>query len=114
MKLSLLLCAVICLTGCFSDRATMDRAGYVWATLGMSACELKKCAGEPYAIHCCGENDMEYEYIERFNFGNEFCYQNHYYFRIVNGFVVSKRITREKQPAYDLIYQDDPNYPSYP
>ncbi len=35
--------------------------------------------------------------------------ENHYYLRVKNGRIVAKRLNQEIPPAYDLIYEADPN-----
>ncbi|MCI0382632.1 MAG: hypothetical protein L0207_06250 [Chlamydiae bacterium] len=112
-----LLCFFLCffsLLGCFSRTNAITKENYNSVTLQTSENELVAELGQPYAIHNLRGGGQEYEYIERFTMGEELVSENHYFFKIQNGRVVSKRMTREKRPAYDLLYQEDPNYPTYP
>lgn len=108
------LCVLLILSACFSRHSMMTRDVYEDTMLGTPASELIAKAGQPYSIRKISGETVEYEYIEHFAVDDELVSDNHYYFTIVNGQVVNKRISREKRPAYDLIYQADPNYPNYP
>lgn len=92
----------------------MTRCDFDSVLLGTPIEQVLAEAGEPYSIRECGEGGCEYEYIERMSQDNILVYENHYYLRVVDGMVVSKRLKQETEPAYDLIYQADPNYPAYP
>jgi hypothetical protein len=88
----------------------MTRESFDEIQLGESITEVKAKAGKPYAIHRKGADKEEYEYIERMDMGGEIIYENHYYLMVIDGKVVRKRVKQERPPAYDLIYEDDPNY----
>lgn len=107
-------CILLVFSACFSRHAMMTREVYEDTMLGTPASELVAKAGSPYSIRKTGSETVEYEYIEHIAVDDELVSDNHYYFTIVNGQIVNKRISREKRPAYDLIYQADPNYPNYP
>jgi hypothetical protein len=93
----------------------MTRESFDSITLGTSIEEVIEQSGEPYAIHSKGGGIEEYEYLERMVAQNNILVaENHYFLKVSQGKVVAKRLKREKQPAYDLIYQEDPNYPQYP
>lgn len=77
-------------------------------------CELLEKYGQPYAIHDRGCGIVDYEYVERVSMNNELIYENHYFLRIEEEKLVKKFFREENQPAYDLLYQEDPNYPTYP
>ncbi|MBI2742701.1 MAG: hypothetical protein HYX48_02150 [Chlamydiales bacterium] len=106
--------ALILLTSCFSRSAIMTRETFDSISLGTPISDVVAKAGEPYAIHSKGGGLEEYEYHERFAVDNQFVSEYHYFLKVSQGKVVSKRVTREKEPAYDLIYQEDPNYPYIP
>lgn len=112
MKYFLFLLTLLC--ACNARSTAVSRAEFECVLLGTSVSEMTACIGQPYAIHCICPSVEEYEYIERFSQDNMLAYENHYFFKVVNGQVVSKRMCREDRPAYDLLYQGDPNYPSYP
>lgn len=90
----------------------MNRSEYETVMLGSSISEVVAELGPPYKIISLGEGGQEYEYIERLSMNGEFAYENHYYLKVVDGQVVSKRYSQENRPAYDLMYEADPNYPN--
>lgn len=114
MKPLFLFLSLLFFFSCTGRLAVITRQDYDCIVLGCSEYELTDCLGEPYAIHCLLYGGKEYEYIERFSMNSQLAYETHYYIRVVNGQVVSKRMCQEMLPAYDLIYQVDPNYPRYP
>ena len=81
--------------------------------MGTTTSELRSEIGKPYAIHTKDHGVEEYEYIERIDTGNNIVAENHYFLVIKDGKVVGKYMNRERPPAYDLIYQEQPNYPGY-
>src|SRR5262245_8188888 len=108
-----LICALLLLTSCFSRNAMMTYSQYDGIQSGMTVSDLKSEVGEPYAIRNTGDGIQEYEYIERIDTGNNIAAENHYFIVIKDGKVIGKRMKREGPPAYDLIYQTEPNYPNY-
>ena len=82
--------------------------------VGTPITDLNSEIGKPYSIHHKDNGSDEYEYIERVNTGNNLVSENHYFLIVKEGKVIGKYVTRERPPAYDLIYQEDPNYPNYP
>jgi hypothetical protein len=99
------------LMGCFSRPALMTGMEYDSVQIGSSIAKLQEEIGKPYAIHAKENGRMEYEYIERIDAGNHLIAENHYFLIVEEGKVVGKYMTRERPPAYDLIYQPEPNYP---
>lgn len=108
----LLFIVVFCLAGCFSNSSMMTYDSYDQVKVGTSIADIREQLGRPYAIHH-KDGQEEYEYVERIGAGNNLVAENHYFLIVQNGKVVGKYMTREKPPAYDLIYQDEPNYPGY-
>ena len=104
---------MLILCSCFSRSAMMTHQSYDDITVGTTVAELKQQVGEPYAIHSKGSGTQEYEYIDRIPMGREVIEENHYFLIISDGKVAGKYHKTESQPAYNLIYQDDPNYFSY-
>lgn len=100
----------IVLLGCFSRSAMMTYTEYDTIQTHTSISQLRIEIGKPYAIHHKNDGTEEYEYIERINSGNNLFAENHYFLIIKDGKVIGKYMTREKPPAYDLIYQEEPNY----
>lgn len=111
-KLRLFFLTVFLCYGAYLSAVTI--ADYNALQIGTSASELRATFGEPYAIYDKGNGVSEYEYIERIATENELFYESHYLITVANGQVVSKRIREEDRPPYDLMYQEDPNYQSYP
>ena len=101
------------LTGCFSNSAYMSYYAYDHIQTGTSIATIKSEVGEPYAIHR-KEGTQEYEYIERIDREKSLAAENHYFLIVQDGKVVGKYMNTERPPAYDLIYQEQPNYPGYP
>ena len=92
----------------------MTHSDYDQVQIGTSAAALQEKIGKPYAIHAKEDGKQEYEYVERIDSGNNLIAENHYFLIIQNGKVVGKYMSRERPPAYDLIYQEEPNYPNFP
>lgn len=92
----------------------MTKQQFADISLGTPIEEVEKVVGKPYAIYRRNRDVYDYEYIERFAMNNELVYENHYFLKVVNGYVVSKRIGSESRPPYDELWQEDPNYPTYP
>ena len=105
--------ALICLSSCFSRPSMMTYESFDKVQVGTAVTDLKQEIGKPYAIHHKDGGSEEYEYVERINVGNSLIAENHYFLIVQNGKVVGKYMSRERPPAYDLIYQEEPNYPGY-
>jgi hypothetical protein len=101
-------------SSCFSRPSLMTYADYDKVEMGTSIVQLQSEIGKPYTIHTKEGGIVEYEYIERINTGNNLVAENHYFLIVEEGKVVGKYMNREKPPAYDLIYQDEPNYQGFP
>lgn len=112
MKTALLALVLIVLAGCFHRQSMMTRERFNDISLGTSVVEVTSRGGDPYRIRSKGGGIDEYEYIEKVNVAGDTLQENHYFILISGGKVVGKRVTTERQPAYDLIYQEDPNYPN--
>lgn len=111
MKILLILCLFLVSCGV---TCAMTRPQYDCVMIGTPITEVMAISGEPYSVRSCGDGTEEYEYIERLSMNGELVYENHYFLTVANGEVVSKRIKQENRPAYDLMYDQDPNYPTYP
>lgn len=99
--------------GCASRNSTVSRATYDDITIGTSYTDVERELGEPYNVQTIGHNTYEYEYVEKLSLNPGTLIENHYFIVVQNGKVVSKRMQQEKSPAYNQIYQIDPNYPNY-
>lgn len=102
------------LFACTTSYTAMTQETFDGIALGTPVEEVREKAGEPYAVHNKGDGVEEYEYTERFDRAPELAYEMHYFVKFSQGKVVAKRTSVEKQPAFDLIYQEDPNHPEYP
>ncbi len=102
---------LVCLASC-SRPALMTYNCYDQVQVGASIADLQTRIGQPYAIHHKNDN-LEYEYVERINIGENLIAENHYFLIVQNGKVIGKYMERQRPPAYDLIYQEEPNYPGY-
>ena len=87
----------------------MTRPGFYDIEIGTPVETVIEKYGEPYSIRTNKDGSKDYRYIEKFPVGDETVEQNNYYIVIKNGQVVSKRYNQELPPAYDEIYDDDPN-----
>lgn len=90
----------------------MTYSKYNHIETGTSIEEIQSRMGAPYAIHPQKDDSIEYEYIERIQAGDKLVVENHYFLIVHKGKVVGKYMTRERARTYDLLYQDQPNYPS--
>ncbi|HSX04703.1 MAG TPA: hypothetical protein VLG76_08255 [Rhabdochlamydiaceae bacterium] len=113
-KILLIILSASLLTGCFNGGNDISYLCFDAVNLGSTVEELECIVGAPYAVHCICDGELEYEYVEKLSVDSELMAENHYFFKVVNGHVVSKYVKVERRPAYDLIYQADPNYPMFP
>ena len=113
MKCLCLLIILCFLASCFSRSAAMTSDNYSSIQLGTPIDSLYSEIGRPYAIHDKANGVQEYEYVERIRNERSLVSENHYFLIVENGKVVGKRVTQEKQRAYNLIYENDPNWDSY-
>ncbi len=97
------------LLSCFSRSAVMTRQDFNDIQVGEALSQFQQRVGSPYRIRPIKGGGQEYEYIERIPMGNEVIEENHYFLIIKEGKVDGKRSNQETPPAYDLIYDSDPN-----
>ena len=110
MKYSTMILSLCLLTACFSSGPRMTSDTYDGIQMGTAIVEVEKEYGKPYAVHSKRAGLKEYEYIERIDLGYNMVSENHYFILVADGKVVGKYTKREKPPAYNLIYQEDPNW----
>ena len=96
------------LAACSSSKV-MTHNDFYAIELGEPAQEVVNKYGEPYSIKKKNDGSQEYLYIERIPAGDDTAEQNNYTIVMKNGQVVSKRFKYEVPPAYDEIYDEDPN-----
>jgi hypothetical protein len=100
---------ILLMTSCFARSTMMTRGNFENIQEGEPIAEVQKVVGDPYSVRKLGDGSEEYQYIERIDLGMETVEENRYYLIIKNGQVVSKRFNQETPPAYDEIYDGDPN-----
>ncbi len=112
MKRYLLL--LLFLTSCFSRTALMTRESYDSITVGTHIADVQAQIGKPESVRSKGSDIEEYEYVERIRVNLDYTVENNYYLEVLNGIVVGKRMTTQRSPAYDLMYETEPNFsPNY-
>ena len=105
--------AAIIMAGCFSRSAMMTQETYYSVQVGTPISTVIEQNGEP--LYTETKDGMEeYHYVERMTSGNRLIYENHYIIYVKDGMVVAKTTSQERPPAFDMIYQDDPNHNQYP
>jgi len=97
--------------GCSSRMMTMTSYGQI--QVGEPIATVVEKNGDPYAVDT-KNGSTEYKYVEKVTSGNRLIYENHYTIYVKDGNVVGKTSVQQRRPAYDLIYQDDPNHNTYP
>lgn len=93
-----------CATGAIMTRNDFDNI-----ELGTPVTEVVKQYGDPVKIRKYKDGTQSYEYIERLPIGEQTVVENKYFLIIKNGQVSAKRYNYELPPAYDEIYDEDPN-----
>lgn len=97
------------LMACGSSKV-MTREDFYTIDTGTSTQQVIDKYGEPYSITNKKDGSQEYLYIEKIpDADQDTAEQNNYILVVRNGQVVSKRTTQERPPAYDQIYDEDPN-----
>lgn len=87
----------------------MTRNDFDNVELGTSIKQVVNQYGSPVCIRKQQDGTLIYRYIERYPVGNETVEENKYDLVVKDGQVVSKRYNYELPPAYDEIYNEDPN-----
>ncbi len=105
----LLVCLLLC-----TSLSAMTRLDFNEIMLGTSIGEVLNCYGDPYAVSEPPCGGVQFEYIERITMNSVLVYENHFYLLIMDDIVVSKYFSEEDRPAFDEMYQQDPNYPNFP
>lgn len=100
------------LASCFC-RSAMSRDTYDSIEIGMSVTDLESLAGEPRDVRSKGSEIDEYEYVERIRVQaqpDHFAVENIYYIDVLHGQVVGKRMVTHRTPAYNILYDTQPNF----
>lgn len=105
----LLILLPLLLIACSHSTTAMTRDRFDSIALGTPASEI----GEPYDIKKKPGGVEEYKYIEKIRDERLPVLEIHYTITISNGKVISKKVDYKQRPAYDLIYEEDPNFASY-
>jgi hypothetical protein len=106
----LLVFMLFSLSACFSRTTMMTRENYDTLVIGTPVSELREQVGQPNIVRSKGGDLEEYEYIERITMNGNYTIENNYYLEVLNGIVVGKRMTSERTPAYNFMYNSDPNF----
>jgi len=101
---------LVSLSACFSRTTMMTRENYDTLVIGTPIFELQEQVGQPDIVRSKGGDLEEYEYIERITMNGNYTIENNYYLEVLNGIVVGKRMTSERTPAYNFMYNSDPNF----
>ncbi|MFS8564458.1 MAG: hypothetical protein LVR00_09240 [Rhabdochlamydiaceae bacterium] len=109
MKVTVSILSLLLLCGCFTRSQVISRGSFDDVQMGSPIADFEKQVGSPYRIQKRSDGSLSYEYIERIFMGEEVIEENHYYLLVKNGRIVAKRMNQEIPPAYDLIYEADPN-----
>jgi len=104
---------VASLTSCFSASHMMTMETYDNIHVGTPIDLVVQDNGQPFSVSS-SRGISEYKYVEKVTSGNRLIYENHYTLFVQDGKVTRKLATQERRPAFDLIYQDDPNHNQYP
>jgi len=114
MKRCVYVILVLFLTGCFSRTAMMSKEDYDSVTVGTTMADLEAKVGRPDAVHSKGPDRQELEYVERIGMNTYYSIENKYFIEVMNGIVVGKRMLSRRSPAYEFMYQSEPNFsPDY-
>ncbi len=107
-KKIVLITSLLCMAACAGSRV-MTKDDFYAIELGESSQTVIEKYGEPYSIRKKKDGSQEYRYIERIPAAEETAEQRIYLITVKNGQVVSKKFSYEVPPAYDEIYDEDPN-----
>jgi len=107
-KKTVLMTSLALLAACGSSKV-MTRQDYYTIETGTKTETIVNKYGEPYSITTKKDGTQEYLYIERIYAADVTAEQNNYVLVVKNGVVVSKRYNYTNPPAYDEIYDEDPN-----
>ncbi len=104
-----ILSSALCMLTACSHGAIMTRNDFDNIETGTPVSEVVKQYGEPVRIRNYSDGSQGYEYIERLPIGEQTVVENNYFVVVKNGKVIGKRYNEEEPPAYDEIYEEDPN-----
>lgn len=100
--------SLVMLTSC-AVGSVMTRSDYENITVGTPISEVEQKYGQPITIKKYKDGTQGYQYVERIMMGEETVQQNWYTIIVKNGQVISKKYNYKTPPAYDEIYEQDPN-----
>jgi outer membrane protein assembly factor BamE (lipoprotein component of BamABCDE complex) len=109
MRSGVLFALLLLASACFTRSAYMTRDTYDNLSTGESVEDIRKKAGEPLEIKTLSNGRQEYLYVEKVMMGTEVIMENHYILVIANGTLISKKMTTQKPPAFNIIYQNNPS-----
>ncbi|MDQ5956082.1 MAG: hypothetical protein ACH349_06200 [Candidatus Rhabdochlamydia sp.] len=109
----IVIASIALLTGCYSSYFAMTDRSFCEIEMGVPINEIQCQVGDPYAICIREDGAEEYQYIERIDLGNGLVMEKRYFLIVKDDRVISKRLVRRIPPSYNLLYETEPNYPSY-
>ncbi len=86
----------------------MNGPTFETVTLGSSVNSLDKY-GKPISITSLPDGSKEYVYVERMWMGEEVVELTYYYITVKEGKIIAKRSSKTTPPAFDELYDPDPN-----
>jgi outer membrane protein assembly factor BamE (lipoprotein component of BamABCDE complex) len=95
---------VACTAGSVMTRKDFDNI-----TIGMPASDIVEQHGQPIKVKRLKDGSQSYEYVERLPINDQVVEENKYFIIVKDGKVVAKYYNFELPPAYDEIYDPDPN-----
>lgn len=114
MKRSIFVMLALFLMGCFSRTTMMSKEDFDSVTVGTTIADLEAKVGKPDAVYVKGPDRQEFEYVERIGMSTYYSIENKYFIEVMNGVVVGKRMLSKRSPAYEFMYQSEPNFsPDY-
>jgi len=99
---------LVLLAACASG-AIMTRSDFDDIQVGTPVSEVVKKYGDPIKIRTYKDGTQSYEYIERLPIGEQTVEENNYFIIVKDGQVAAKQYKQELPPAFDEIYDENPN-----
>ena len=101
--------SVLLLLAACASGAVMTRNDFDNIQLGTPVTEVVKKYGDPIKVRTYKDGTQSYEYIERLPIGEQTVEENNYFLIIKDGKVAAKQYKQELPPAFDEIYDENPN-----
>ncbi len=108
MKKALFILSMMIFFACSAGHHIVTMQEFSDVSVGMTEKTLIDQLGKPYSVKKISPNEFEYEYIEKISIEDRVIEERHYFVKLQNGKVVSKRWETVSPPpvfrrnAYDL------------